>query len=178
MNTQNIFVVGLMAVGKSTVGKLIAEALCMPFYDSDHEIEARAGAEIAWIFDVEGEQGFRDREEQVIDELTRLQGVVVATGGGVVKREINRQRLAARGIVLHLDCSLQQLLNRTANDRKRPLLRGDDREEVLARLLCERGPLYREIADYRFVSTDQGPRQMANRIVARLRKDGLASHGG
>ena len=85
MSDQNIFLVGLMAVGKSTVGRLLAEALHRPFYDSDDEIEARAGAEIGWIFDVEGELGFREREEQVIDELSKMSGIVVATGGGAVK---------------------------------------------------------------------------------------------
>ena len=93
MSHQNIFVIGLMAVGKSTVGKLLADMLHMPFYDTDHEIEARAGAEVSWIFDVEGEQGFREREEQVVDDLTQLSGVVIATGGGVVKSELNRHRL-------------------------------------------------------------------------------------
>ena len=144
-----------MAVGKSTVGRNLADALDMPFYDSDAEIETRAGAEVSWIFDVEGEAGFRDREEQVIDELSQLQGVVVATGGGAVKRAINRTHLAARGIVIHLDCPLQRLLARTRSDKKRPLLQGDDREEVLRKLVCERAPLYAEIADYRFVSDEQ-----------------------
>ena len=173
MSQQNIFLVGLMAVGKSTVGKLLAESLHMPFYDSDHEIEARAGAEVSWIFDVEGEQGFRDREEQVIEELTQLSGVVLATGGGVVKSERNRQWLASRGLVLHLDCPLEKLLIRTAKEKKRPLLMGDDREEVLANLLAERGPLYAEIADYRFVSNETSPKQMVGRILKTLREDSL-----
>ena len=106
MREQNIFLVGLMAVGKSTVGRQLAEVLNRPFFDSDHEIETRAGAEIAWIFDVEGEVGFRDREEQVIDDLSQMQGIVMATGGGAVLREINRQNLASRGTVFHLDLSL------------------------------------------------------------------------
>ena len=130
MNRQNIFLVGLMAVGKSTVGKTLADTLEMPFFDSDHEIEARAGAEVSWIFDVEGETGFRDREEHVIDELSQMDGVVVATGGGAVKRSINRFHLASRGVVIHLDCPLRRLLARTRNDKKRPLLQGDNREAV------------------------------------------------
>ncbi len=170
---QNIFVVGLMAVGKSTVGRALADTLHMPFYDSDQEIEARAGADIAWIFDVEGESGFRDREEHVIDDLSRRQGVVVATGGGAVKRAINRQHLAARGTVVHLDCPLQKLLARTQHDKRRPLLQGEDREQVLARLLCERGPLYAEIADYRFISGEQSARQLARQIVGKLKQDGV-----
>ena len=160
-----------MAVGKSTVGRTLADALGMPFYDSDAEIENRAGAEVSWIFDVEGESGFRDREEQVIDELSQLQGVVVATGGGAVKRDNNRAHLAARGIVIHLDCPLNRLLARTRKDKKRPLLQGDDREEVLRKLICERGPLYAEIADYRFVSDDQSVKVLVQQIVRQLRKD-------
>ena len=171
MIRQNIFLVGLMAVGKSTVGKTLADTLKMPFYDSDAEIEARAGAEVSWIFDVEGEAGFRDREEQVIDELSQMQGIVVATGGGAVKRDCNRSHLAARGIVIHLDCPLRRLLARTRNDKKRPLLQGDDRKEVLSRLVCERAPLYAEIADYRFVSDDQSVKALVQQIVKRLRED-------
>ena len=171
MNRQNIFLVGLMAVGKSTVGRSLADALDMPFYDSDAEIEARAGAEVSWIFDVEGETGFRDREEQVIDELSQLDGVVVATGGGAVKRANNRAHLAGRGIVIHLDCPLNRLLARTSKDKKRPLLQGDDREEVLRKLICERAPLYAEIADYRFVSDDQSVKALVQQIMRQLRKD-------
>jgi len=162
-----------MAVGKSTVGRLLGDALAMPFYDTDHEIERRAGAEVAWIFDVEGEDGFRDREEHVLDELTQEQGVVVATGGGVVKRPINRQRLAERGVVIHLDCPMERLLARTARDKKRPLLAGSNREEIIANLMRERAPLYREIADYRFISSDQSAKQLATSIVAKLRADGV-----
>ena len=170
---QNIFVVGLMAVGKSTVGRMLAEALDMPFVDSDQEIEQRSGAEISWIFDVEGEEGFRDREEQVIDELSQREGIVVATGGGVVKRSNNRQRLSARGVVIHIDCPLPRLLARTAKDKKRPLLAGDDREEVLQKLIEERGPLYSEVADYRFVSDEQSAKQLVGQIIARLKSDGV-----
>lgn len=145
----------------------------MPFFDSDHEIEVRAGAEVSWIFDVEGEEGFRLREEHVIEELTQLDGVVLATGGGVVKRETNRNHLARRGIVLHIDCPMNRLLARTAKDKKRPLLNGDNREKVLRQLMEERGPLYQEIADYRFVSDEQSPKQLVAMIVDTLRNDGL-----
>ncbi len=175
MSQQNIFLVGLMAVGKSTVGRLLAESLHMPFYDTDAEIEARAGAEVAWIFDVEGEQGFRDREEHVIDELSQLSGVVLATGGGAVKREQNRQNLASRGVVVHIDCSLERLLARTRKDKKRPLLQGDDREQVLHALMQERQPLYAEIADYRFVSDDQSPKALAQKIRRCLENDGVTA---
>ena len=171
MTQKNIFLVGLMAVGKSTVGRTLAETLEMPFYDSDAEIELRAGAEVSWIFDVEGEQGFRDREEHVIDELTQMRGVVVATGGGAVKRAANRQHLAARGIVIHLDCPLRRLLARTRNDKKRPLLQGDNPEEILTKLVRERAPLYDEISDYRFISDEQSVKSLVQKIVMQLRAD-------
>ena len=172
MSQQNIFLVGLMAVGKSTVGRLLAQALQLPFYDSDAEIEIRAGAEVSWIFDVEGEMGFRDREEHVIDDLSQMDGIVMATGGGAVKREINRTHLAGRGIVIHLDCPLSRLLARTKNDKKRPLLQGDNREQVIRNLIAEREPLYREIADYRFVSNEQSAKQLVQQIKRRLLADG------
>ncbi|MFU8815124.1 MAG: shikimate kinase AroK [Pseudomonadales bacterium] len=171
MSKPNIILIGLMAVGKSTVGKLLAQALDMPFYDADHEIEVRAGAPVAWIFDMEGEAGFREREHQVLDDLTRRQGVVVATGGGAVLWPCNRQLLAARGVVIHLDSPLQRLLQRTRKDRKRPLLQQGDPRAVLMRLREERDPLYREIADYRFVTDRQGPKVLAREIEQRLKED-------
>jgi len=160
-------------VGKSTVGRLLAQALRYEFFDADHLIEQRAGADIAWIFDVEGEEGFRERETQVLDDLTSRSGVVVATGGGAVLRAENRRMLAERGCVLHLDSPLQRLLERTSKDKKRPLLQGGDREEILARLQAERGPLYEEIADYRFVTDRQTPKALVREIVQKLRQDGV-----
>ncbi|MEQ8857093.1 MAG: shikimate kinase AroK [Pseudomonadales bacterium] len=173
MSKPNIILVGLMAVGKSTVGRMLAQALGMEFFDSDHEIEARAGAPVAWIFDVEGEAGFREREQHVLDDLTGRQGVVIATGGGAVLSSCNRTMLAARGVVIHLDSPLERLVERTRRDRKRPLLRNGDPEATLMRLQRERDPLYREIADYRFVTDRQGPRVLAREIEERLRQDGV-----
>lgn len=173
MSNPNIILVGLMAVGKSTVGRMLAQALGMDFCDSDHEIEARAGAPVAWIFDVEGERGFRAREHSVLDELTSRSGVVIATGGGAVLDACNRTMLAARGIVIHLDSPLDRLVERTRRDRKRPLLQQGKPAETLARLQQEREPLYREIADYRFVTDRQGPRILAREIEKRLREDGV-----
>jgi shikimate kinase len=166
MSKPNIILVGLMAVGKSTVGRMLAQALDMEFVDSDHEIEARAGAPVAWIFDVEGEVGFREREHQVLDELTRREGIVLATGGGAVLNPCNRQLLATRGVVIHLDSPLERLLDRTRRDRQR----GDPRE-TLTRLKAEREPLYKEVARYRFVTDRQGPRVLAREIEQRLRRD-------
>ncbi len=161
---NNIILVGPMGSGKTTIGKGLSEVLSLDFFDSDHEIEARAGAEIAWIFDVEGEVGFRDREEQVIDDLSQMQGIVMATGGGAVLREINRQNLAARGLVFHLDSSLEKLYARTHKDKKRPLLQSADPRKVLKDLKEKRAPLYQEIEDYR-ISTD---RQNATAVVRQI----------
>lgn len=172
MSKPNIILIGLMAVGKSTVGRLLADALGLTFFDADHVIEERAGAPISWIFDVEGEEGFRDREQQVIDDLTRGEGIVLATGGGAVLRAANRAALAERGIVVLLDSPVERLVERTRKDRKRPLLRQGNPREVLTRLAAERGPLYREIADYRFVTDRQGARTLAREIEKRLREDG------
>jgi shikimate kinase len=173
MSRPNIILVGLMAVGKSTVGRLLADALGMKFYDADQVVEERAGAPISWIFDVEGEEGFRDREQQALDDLTREHGIVLATGGGAVVRAENRAVLASRGVVVHLDSPLERLLERTRKDRKRPLLRNGDAAEILSRLAAERGPLYQEIADYRFVTDRQGARTLARDIEQRLRDDGV-----
>jgi len=173
MSKQNIFLVGLMAVGKSTVGRLLAQQLGYTFYDTDHVIEERAGADVAWIFDVEGESGFRDRETQVLDELTSLECVVIATGGGAVLRRENRLMLSTRGCVVHLDSPLERLLERTQKDRKRPLLQNGDPADTLTRLRTEREPLYQEVADYRFVTDRQGPRMLVRSIVEQLQKDGI-----
>jgi shikimate kinase len=164
MSKQNIYLVGLMAVGKSTVGRTLAGRLDYDFYDSDHVIEERAGADISWIFDVEGEAGFRDRETAVLDELTRLEGIVLATGGGAVLRAENRKMLAARGIVIHLDSPIDRLLERTEKDKKRPLLNTGDPAKTLKRLQRERAPLYEEIADFRFVTDRQPPKLLAKAI--------------
>ena len=169
---QNIFLVGLMAVGKSTVGRVLAQALGAEFFDTDHVIEERAGADIAWIFDVEGEQGFRDREEHIIEEFTQRRGIVLATGGGVVLRAANRKALAARGVVVHLDSPLERLVERTQRDKKRPLLQHGESRATLARLQADRAPLYEEIADYRFVTDRQGPKLLVRMIEKKLREDG------
>ena len=173
MSQISIYFVGLMAVGKSTVGRLLADSLDMQFYDTDHVIEERAGAPVAWIFDVEGEPGFRDREQHVIDELTQQDGIVLATGGGAVLRAENRRVLSARGCVVHLDSPLDRLVQRTQKDKKRPLLQGGDNREIFRRLLKERLPLYADVADYRFVTDHQGPKSLAKQIERKLRNEGV-----
>lgn len=175
MSQISIYFVGLMAVGKSTVGRLLADSLGLQFFDTDHVIEERAGAPVAWIFDVEGEPGFRDREQHVIDELTQADGIVLATGGGAVLRAENRRVLSARGCVVHLDSPLERLVERTQKDKKRPLLRDGDSRATFRRLLNERLPLYEDIADYRFVTDHQGPKALARQIECKLRDDGVVA---
>lgn len=170
--SNNVFLIGLMAVGKTTIGKHLARELELEFFDTDLVLEERAGADVAWIFDVEGEQGFRDREVQVVDELTQRHGVVLATGGGVVLREENRRHLSARGVVVFLESPIERLVDRTIRDKKRPLLRGGDARVTFERLARERGPLYRSIADYTFQCSRGSAKAMATRIADVLRRDG------
>lgn len=171
ISLRNVFLVGPMGAGKSTIGRLLAKELGFPFKDSDREIEARTGADIPWIFDVEGEEGFREREEAMIAELVQERGIVLATGGGVVMREANRNALANNGLVVYLRTSVEQQLQRTAKDRQRPLLQTADPEKVLRDLMAKRDPLYREIA-HLVIETDQrGPKTVVNTIVAQLAQE-------
>jgi shikimate kinase len=157
-----------MGAGKSTIGRLLAKELHLPFKDSDKEIEVRTGADIPWIFDVEGEEGFREREQTVIADLCREDGLVLATGGGAVLRQENREALHAGGRVVYLHASVEQQLERTARDRNRPLLRTANPDQVLRELLAIRDPLYREIADV-IIETDQRPpRMVVQEILSRL----------
>lgn len=150
----NIFLVGPMGAGKSTVGKRLADMRGMEFVDSDIEIEARTGVDIPFIFEKEGEVGFRRRERAVIADLTQRSGIVLATGGGAILDPDSRQWLAARGFVVYLYAGLEQQVHRTARADNRPLLQtGEDRREILRRLFETRDPLYREIADL-VISTD------------------------
>ena len=143
----NIFLVGLMGAGKTTVGKLLAKSLDKTFYDSDHEIERRTGVNIPLIFELEGETGFRKREVQAIAELANLQDVVLATGGGAVLLPENRQMLASHGRVIYLRASVDELCHRTRGDRNRPLLQNGNPRDRLQALYTQRDPLYLEIAD-------------------------------
>ena len=166
---RNIFLVGPMGAGKSTIGKHLADQLHMEFYDSDVEIERRTGADIAWVFDVEGEEGFRKREEQVICDLSELQGIVLATGGGAIKSSLTRNRLSARGIVVYLETPIEKQLARTQRDKRRPLLQTEEApREVLTRLSEEREPMYREIADYVVRTDELTAKQVATQIVELL----------
>lgn len=165
---QRVFLVGPMGAGKTTIGRLLAHKLGLTFVDSDEEIEERTGADIPWIFDVEGEAGFRDREQRVIDELTQRDGVLLATGGGVVTRAENRLALAGRGIVIYLHTTLEQQIRRTGNDRHRPLLQGDDPAGTLRDLMAVRDPLYREIADHVVETDGRAARTVAQELSRTL----------
>lgn len=149
----SVFLIGPMGAGKTTVGRKLAEQLGCSFFDSDHCIEERCGADIPWIFDIEGEAGFRQREIQIIDELSQKQGIVLATGGGAILHAENRQHLAARGTVVYLRASINQQLKRTYKDKNRPLLQTADPKKTLVRLFKERDPLYQSIADL-IIETD------------------------
>jgi len=165
---RNLILVGPMGAGKSTIGRLLAKELRLPFKDSDKEIEQRTGADIPWIFDVEGEQGFREREQAMIAELCELDGVVLATGGGAVLRPENRQALRAGGRVVYLHTSVEQQLDRTSRDRNRPLLRTANPGRVLGDLMAIRDPLYREIADVVIETDERPPRMVVQEILDRL----------
>lgn len=164
----SLILVGPMGAGKSTIGRLLAKELRLPFKDSDKEIESRTGADIPWIFDVEGEQGFREREQAVIAELCRLGDMVLATGGGVVMRPENRAALKSGGCVVYLHASVEQQIQRTAKDRNRPLLRTADPAKVLADLLAVRDPLYREVADVIVETDERPPRMVVQEIIERI----------
>jgi shikimate kinase len=157
-----------MGAGKSTIGRLLAKELRLPFKDSDKEIEQRTGADIPWIFDVEGEQGFREREQAVIAELAQQDGLVLATGGGVVMRPENRRALHAGGRVVYLHTSVEQQIDRTARDRNRPLLRTANPAKVLRDLMALRDPLYREVADVIIETDERPPRMVVQEILALL----------
>jgi shikimate kinase len=144
---MNVFLVGPMGSGKSAVGRQLARRLGLEFFDSDDEIEARTGVDIAYIFEKEGEAGFRQREAEVLDDLTRRDGVLVATGGGAVLHPDSRARLRARGRVVYLRTTVDQQLARTRRSEHRPLLNNPDPRGTLARLLAARAPLYAEVAE-------------------------------
>lgn len=168
----NLFLVGPMGAGKSTIGRQLAEELRLDFYDTDQVIEERTGADIGWIFDVEGEEGFRARESKVIDELTQLKSIVLATGGGAILAPENRSRLAARGTVVYLKTSLEQQMERTNRDKRRPLIQNggasDDKEAELKELMLERGPMYEEIADVVVETDGRTVRSVAAEVVKSL----------
>jgi len=173
MHTPSLFLVGPMGAGKSTVGRLLAERLGFEFYDTDHEIEARTGATIPMIFDIEGESGFRKREAQIIDELTQLPRIVLATGGGAVLKPENRKHLRSRGFVIYLQSDVDNLFNRVRHDTRRPLLQNEDPKGTLAAILKEREPLYLEVADLVVRTEEVPPGQVVRKILNELKEQNI-----
>lgn len=168
---NNIFLVGPMGAGKTTIGRLLAEDLRKEFHDSDQVIEDRAGANISWIFDVEGEDGFRARERSVIKEMCTLDNIVLATGGGAILAEQNRKYLRKGGIVVYLMATISQQVERTRRDQKRPLLRNvADPRAKLTELMELRDPLYREIADHVVMTSRRSPRAVSTEIIEMIKQ--------
>ena len=164
MPAQNIFLIGPMGAGKTTIGRQLAQNLACEFIDSDREIEQRTGVDIPTIFEFEGEEGFREREAHIIDELTQREGIVLATGGGSVIRDENRRHLAARGFVVYLATPVSLQLQRTAHDKNRPLLQTEDPGARLKSLFEQRDPLYREIADLIVDTSRNSIRQIIQQV--------------
>ena len=151
---QNIFLVGPMGSGKSTIGSRLAQKMGLVFYDCDREIEKRTGASVKLIFEIEGEAGFRNRESRMLEELSQKRGVLVATGGGAIVSESNRALLRNSGIVVYLRTSVRQQIGRLRRDHSRPLLQTGDKESKLMELAMTRNPLYEEVADLVFPVRD------------------------
>jgi len=167
--TNNIFLIGPIGAGKSTIGKQVAKLLNLTFYDVDEEIETNTGADIAWIFDVEGEEGFRKREVAMIDTLSAREGIVLATGGGAILDPKNRKILAHRGKVIYLYATIAQQVERTMRDKRRPLLQGktnkEEKRAVLESLMQKRDVLYREIADIVIPTSRRSIQSVSDEIV-------------
>ncbi|EPJ45761.1 MAG: shikimate kinase [Osedax symbiont Rs1] len=157
-----------MGTGKSTIGLLLSKELNFPFYDIDKVIEERAGANIPWIFDIEGEVGFRLREQQAIAEVTLRSPSIIATGGGAVLNAKNRENLSARGMVIYLKSTVQQQLERTAKDINRPLLQADSPRDVLTTLMIQREPFYDQVSDFTISTDKRHPKSVVTEIVKKL----------
>lgn len=165
MLKRNIYLVGPMGAGKSTIGRVLASELHLSFRDSDKVIEDRTGADIPWIFDMEGEEGFRERESAVLNELAKGQNIVIATGGGIILRKQNRDIMKASGFVCYLTASTEQLVERTARDKKRPLLQVENPRQKIIDLVALRDPLYREAADFVINTDRRSPKVVAQEIA-------------
>jgi len=162
---QTIVLVGPMGAGKSTIGRLVSKQLDIPFKDTDHVIEERCGADIPWIFDVEGEEGFRQRETAVLEDLMQESSLVLATGGGVILKQENRQLLKQADKVVYLCADVEHLVRRTEKDKKRPLLQVANPRQKIIDLLAERDPLYREVATHIVTTDTRSPKLVAREIT-------------
>ena len=169
-SSSNVYLVGPMGVGKTTIGKALAKNLALEFVDSDHEIESRTGVSIMTIFDIEGDIGFRNREVKVISEIAKRRGIVLATGGGAVLRLESRRALRNSGLVVYLHATVEMQLERTRNSRNRPLLNNGNRQSVIKDLMREREPLYRQEADIVYVTDSRSPQAAAREIASEIRE--------
>ncbi|GJM07608.1 MAG: shikimate kinase [marine bacterium B5-7] len=166
--SQSIFLIGPMGAGKTTIGRYLAKELQRDFVDTDEEIVSRTGADLAWIYDVEGDAGFRKREQKMIDELTQRPGIVLATGGGAVLHERNRTALSSRGFVIYLEVSVDQQVVRTEKDQRRPSLRNQDREQFFSDMQRDRDTLYESIADLTVSTNKKSVRNVAVKLLKML----------
>ena len=163
--TMNIFIVGPMGSGKSTVGKIISDELFLSFLDTDEEIETRTGASIDWIFDLEGEEGFRKRESSILQDMAKKNSIVLSTGGGIILSEDNRELLSSRGTVFYLATPISVQLERTAKDKDRPLLKNGDPEKILTKLQKDRESLYEAVADHVVNTENKSSQEVASEII-------------
>ena len=169
---MNIFIVGPMGSGKSTVGKIISSELFLNFFDTDEEIETRTGASIDWIFDLEGEDGFRKRETKVLEEMVKQNSIVLSTGGGIILSETNRELLSSRGTVFYLATPIGVQLERTSKDKDRPLLKDGDPGEILKNLHIARESLYEEVSDYTVNTENKSSQQVSSEIIKLVKNYG------
>lgn len=169
---MNIFIVGPMGSGKSTVGKIISSELFLTFYDTDEEIETRTGASIDWIFDLEGEEGFRKRESKILEDMVYKNSIVLSTGGGIILSESNREILSSRGTVFYLATPIAVQLERTSKDKDRPLLKNGDPGEILKNLHLARESLYKEVADYSVNTEGKSSQEVSSEIIKLVKNYG------
>ena len=167
---MNIFIVGPMGSGKSTVGKIISDEMFLNFFDTDEEIESRTGASIDWIFDLEGEAGFRKRETDILNEMVEKNSIVLSTGGGIILSDANRELLSSRGTVFYLSTPIPTQVERTAKDKDRPLLKDGDPKEILTKLHDERENLYEMVSDYIVDTENKSSNQVASEIISLAKK--------
>ena len=165
---DNIFIVGPTGAGKTTVGRRVARHFGLEFFDLDAEIERRTGADIALIFDIEGEAGFRRREADMLDRLTARSQILLSTGGGAVLDSDSQKRLRSRGLVVYLETPVQRQIDRLRNDKRRPLLQNPNRREILTKMANERNPIYRELADLTVASESVSVARMARKVAREL----------
>ena len=169
---MNIFIVGPMGSGKSTVGKIISSELFLTFYDTDEEIETRTGASLDWIFELEGEEGFRKRESKILEDMVYKNSIVLSTGGGIILSESNREMLSSRGTVFYLATPIAVQLERTSKDKDRPLLKNGDPGEILKNLHLARESLYKEVADYSVNTEGKSSQEVSSEIIKLVKNYG------